>query len=405
MKFEIKIALRYLFSKKRKGFMSFMSFISVLGVAVGVGCLITVLAVMNGFGNELEKRIIGSNPHLIIEQENGIDKDEYKVLSQDLIKTEHLKGVYPFVWGQGVLRFRQRAQGVVVRSVDLENDTDRAKLFSHMETGKIDLDHNHIILGKELAITLGAFLGDEIQVITPSSSKPVKFKVSGVFNSGMYEYDLNLAYVRLENAASLFKMGNSVSGIGIDIDNINNAMSVKKSLRKVLKRSFYVRTWQDLNRNLFAALRLEKCAMFVILTLIVIVAALNIVSTLSVMVTQKAKDIGILKAIGSTRKIILSIFSLQGLLIGSLGVLIGTVSGMGLTFLLDRYRFPILPENIYYGINYLPVKIDIIDSVVVGIAAVLISFVASIYPAYQASRLDPVDALRYEYTYKSPKPA
>jgi len=396
MKFEIKIALRYLFSKKRKGFMSFMSFISVLGVAVGVGCLITVLAVMNGFGNELEKRIIGSNPHLIIEQENGIDKDEYKVLSQDLIKTEHLKGVYPFVWGQGVLRFRQRAQGVVVRSVDLENDTDRAKLFSHMETGKIDLDHNHIILGKELAITLGAFLGDEIQVITPSSSKPVKFKVSGVFNSGMYEYDLNLAYVRLENAASLFKMGNSVSGIGIDIDNINNAMSVKKSLRKVLKRSFYVRTWQDLNRNLFAALRLEKCAMFVILTLIVIVAALNIVSTLSVMVTQKAKDIGILKAIGSTRKIILSIFSLQGLLIGSLGVLIGTVSGMGLTFLLDRYRFPILPENIYYGINYLPVKIDIIDSVVVGIAAVLISFVASIYPAYQASRLDPVDALRYE---------
>jgi len=396
MKYEFKIALRYLFSKKRKGFMSFMSLISMLGVAVGVACLITVLAVMNGFGHELQKRIIGSNPHLIIEKENGIDRDEYKVLSQDLKKTRHVEGVYPFVWGQGVLRFRSRAQGVVIRSVDLDNDTDKSKLFAHMETGEIDLKRNYIILGNELAITLGAFLGDEIQVITPASNRPVPFRVSGIFTSGMYEYDLNMAYVKLDDASLLFNMGNSIGGIGIDIDNIENATSVKESLRGVLKTSFYVRTWQDLNRNLFAALKLEKWAMFVILTLIVIVAALNIVSTLSVMVTQKAKDIGILKAIGSTKKVLLAIFSLQGLLIGFLGVAVGGASGIGLTLLLDRYRFPILPESIYYGLNYLPIKIDIMDSIIVGIAAVLISFLASIYPAYQASRLNPVDALRYE---------
>ncbi|NQT95544.1 MAG: ABC transporter permease [Candidatus Omnitrophica bacterium] len=373
-----------------------MSLVSILGVAVGVACLITVLAVMNGFGNELQKRIIGSNPHIIIEKENGIEKDEYRLLYQDLQKRPHVKGVYPFIWGQGVLRFRSRAQGVVLRSLDLSNKTDKSKLGLHMKTGKIDLSPNYIILGNELAITLGVFLGDEIQVITPSSNKPIKFKVSGIFNSGMYEYDLNMAYVSLDDASNLFGMQESISGIGIDTDNINAAASVKKDLRSILKPMFYIRTWQDLNRNLFAALKLEKWAMFVILTLIVLVAALNIVSTLTVMVTQKAKDIGILKAIGSTRKIILTIFSLQGVMIGFLGVLLGGAAGMGLTLALDRYRFPILPESVYYGINYLPVKINMMDGLIVIIAAVLISFIASIYPAYQASRLNPVDALRYE---------
>jgi len=396
MRYEFKIAFRYLFSGKRKGFISFMSLVSILGVAVGVACLITVLAVMNGFGNELQKRIIGSNPHIIIEKENGIEKDEYRLLYQDLQKRPHVKGVYPFIWGQGVLRFRSRAQGVVLRSLDLSNKTDKSKLGLHMKTGKIDLSPNYIILGNELAITLGVFLGDEIQVITPSSNKPIKFKVSGIFNSGMYEYDLNMAYVNLDDASNLFGMQESISGIGIDTDNINAAASVKKDLRSILKPMFYIRTWQDLNRNLFAALKLEKWAMFVILTLIVLVAALNIVSTLTVMVTQKAKDIGILKAIGSTRKIILTIFSLQGVMIGFLGVLLGGAAGMGLTLALDRYRFPILPESVYYGINYLPVKINMMDGLIVIIAAVLISFIASIYPAYQASRLNPVDALRYE---------
>ena len=395
MKYELMISLRYLFSKKRKGFVSFMSFVSILGIAVGVACLITVLGVMNGFGDELQKRIIGSNPHLVIEKENGINSGDYKTISEKIGKIKHVKGSYPFIWGQGVLRFRSKAQGVVIRSMDTSNITDLSKLKCHMQTGEIKLDKNSIILGRELSSALGAFTGDKIFLNT-SSNKPERFEVTGIFASGMYEYDLNLAYVNLADCAGLFGMEERIGGIGVDIDNINNAGYVKDKLKGELLPSYYIRTWMDMNRNLFSALKLEKWAMFVILTLIVIVAALNIVSALTVMVTQRAKDIGILKAIGATRKIIMAIFSLQGFIIGALGASLGAFSGMGLSLIIRKYRFPILPEDIYYGINYLPVKIDIADSFIIVASALAISFIASIYPAYQASRLNPADALRYE---------
>jgi len=318
------VSIRYLFSKKRESFVSFMSLISISGVAVGVACLITVLAVMNGFGYELRKRIVGSNPHLIIEKENGIKKDDYKLFSEKIKAITHIEGAYPYIWGQGVLRFRSRAQGVVIRSIDTDNKTDMSKLKDHIQAGDLNPGKDGIILGSELSAALGVFIGDEIRIITSSSKGAKNFKVRGVFTSGMYEYDLNLAYVNLSTASILFDMSGSVSGIGIDIDNIDNAVFVKGKLREILAPSYYVRTWMDLNKNLFSALKLEKWAMFVILTLIVIVAALNIVSTLTVTVTQKAKDIGILKAIGSTKKAIITIFSLQGIIIGFCGAAIGT---------------------------------------------------------------------------------
>ncbi|MFC1806736.1 FtsX-like permease family protein [Candidatus Omnitrophota bacterium] len=396
MPLALKISFRYLFSRKRKKFISFMSFVSILGVAVGVGCLITVLAVMSGFGDELQKRIIGSNPHIIIEKDGGIGFDELLLISKRAQKIDHIKGISPHVWGQGVLKFRKRAQGVVVRSFDAKNKIDRENLSTHMQVGDLNLGNDEVILGNELASALGVFTGDEIEVVTSSARKPKKHKIRGIFSSGMYEYDLNMAYVSLNSASDLFGMKDMVGGIGVYLDDIAYAKSTKQRLREELSNFFYIRTWMDLNRNLFSALKLEKWAMFVILTLIIIVAALNIVSTLTVMVVEKTKDIGILKAIGVTRGQIMAAFSFQGIIIGAIGIILGGAGGLGISFLLDRYRFPILPENIYYGINYLPVKIDIMDSMIILAAALLISFIASIYPAYQASRLSPVDALRYE---------
>ena len=391
-----KIATRYIFSRRRKRLVSFMGFISTLGIAVGVACLITVIAVMNGFRGELESRIIGQGPHIIIEQQYGIGQKEYSDNISSIEGLEYVKGAYPFIWGQGVLNFRSRAHGVGLRSVDLENPADKDKIVRHLYAGEIKLEGNSLIIGRELSSALGVFIGDDIDVITSFASRPKRFRVTGIFYSGMYEYDLNLAYISLDKASEIFGTAGSFNGIGVDLSDASKALHVKKKLASFLGNNFYIRTWMELNQNLFSALKLEKIAMFVILTLIVIVAALNIISTLAVMVTDKRKDIGILKSIGATKLMIMSIFSFQGFFVGISGALFGAFGGMGLVFMLDRWRFPILPESIYYGINYLPVRISMHDSTIVLAAAIIISFLASVYPAYQASRLEPVEALRYE---------
>jgi lipoprotein-releasing system permease protein len=396
MRYELTMASRYIFSRKRKCLFSFMSLISILGISVGVACLITVMAVMNGFSNELEKRIIGQNPHIIVERQNGISQQDYEPLMHDINSIPGIKGSYPFIWGQGVISFRKKAQGIMLRSVDMRNITDKDKIEEHIYAGSLELGQGNIIIGKELSMTLGAFIGDELDIIASGLSKPRRFHIIGIFHSGMYEYDLNLAYIGLDDASSVFSTDSRVNGIGIDLKSASRAPHIKDQLKGIIPYDSYARTWMELNQSLFSALKLEKLAMFIILTLIVIVAALNIISTITVMVTDKKKDIGILKAIGATGKAVMFIFSFQGIIIGFLGVAAGALGGIGLVYLLDKWRLPVLPESIYYGINYLPVRISAPDSFLVLIAALVISFLASVYPAYQASRLEPVDALRYE---------
>jgi len=392
MKYEVMISLRYLFSKK-KSLISFISLISVLGVAVGVAALIIVLGVMNGFRHELQDRIVGSNPHIIVEKEGGVK--DYNELSNKIGALEDVSGSYPFIWGQGVLRFRSRTRGAVIRSVDLANPTDAAKVIGHVQEGGLTVDRHSLLIGTELASMLGIFIGDEIGVITSSSKEIKKFKVSGIFNSGMYEYDATLVYVHLDAAEELFDMKGLVAGVGVELGEIESAESVKEEIREIVPYNYYVRTWIDMNRNYFSALKLERLAMFIILALIVIVAALNIISTLTIMVTEKTKDIAIMKTIGATKGMILRIFSLQGFIIGLAGILLGAVTGWGLCLLHKRYNLITLPRDIYY-ISKLPIRINLADSLIIMGAAFLISFVASLYPAYQASRLNLVDALRYE---------
>ena len=396
MRYAILISLRYLFSKKRKRFISFMSLVSIIGVAVGVASLIVVLAVMSGFGYELQKRIIGSNPHIVIERGMGLTSSEYKEMVEKIDRLPRVEGSYPFISGQAIIRAKHATQGIAIRSVDTDNKRDIVKLGRQIKEGIVNLSENGIAVGTELAHSLDIGLGSEIEVLTTAAQKGREFKVEGIFSSGMYEYDLNFAYVRLDTASKLFETRGMVNGVGVDIDNIDNVVKSKSVVQAAIAPDYCIRTWIEVNKSLFSALKLEKWTMFVILTLIVIVAALNIISTLSVMVTEKTKDIGILKAIGATRSAIMFIFALQGLMIGAIGVLSGLAAGTGIVWALDTYRFPILPESIYYGINYLPVRMAYSDSLVIAGAAFIISLLASIYPAYEASRLHPVEALRYE---------
>jgi len=391
MRYELFIALRYIFGKRREKFISVVTLISILGVAVGVAALIATLAVMSGFDSELKARIIGSNPHIFLEKELGIEDAED--LSRKINDIEGVKGSFPYIWNQGIIEFRGRARGIVLRSVDTKNEIDSAKLLPFLVSVAVNTKiEEGLIVGSELASALGVHITDEVALITPGLRRPHNMKITGIFKSDMYDYDANVVYTGLGNLSTIFGT-KTVSGIGIDCISLANCKKVKEKLQENLGRKFLVSTWAERNKNLFSAIKLEKLAMFVILTLIVIVACFSIIGVLVMTVMEKGRDIGILKAIGVSRKGILTIFSIQGFVIGVTGIISGLLGGLGVSFLLKE--FVKLPPEVYY-IDRIPIKFHIFDSVIIIIAALAISLLATIYPAYQASRLEPIQALRYE---------
>lgn len=391
MRYEFFIALRYIFSKRREKFISIVTLISILGVAVGVAALITTLAVMSGFDSELKARIVGLNPHIFLEKELGIEDSED--LSKYINDMEGVKGSFPYIWNQGIIEFRGRARGIVLRSVDTKNEIDSSKLLPYLVSVASNAEiEDGLIMGSELASALGAYITDEVALITPGLRRPHNMKITSIFKSGMYDYDANVVYAGLGNLSTIFG-AKTVSGIGIDCTSLANCKKVKEKLQEKLGRNFFVSTWAERNKNLFSAIKLEKLAMFVILTLIVIVACFSIIGVLVMTVMEKGRDIGILKAIGVSGKGILTIFSMQGFIIGVTGVIFGLLGGLGVSFLLKQ--FVKLPPEVYY-IDRIPIKFHVFDSVIIIIAALAISLLATIYPAYQASRLEPIQALRYE---------
>ena len=399
MKYENWISLKYLTAPKDR-FISVINFVSIFGIAIGVMALIVVIAVMTGFDNDLRDKIIGTNAHLVIEKETGVQNlDEIRNTIDAL---GGIAGSTPYIHGSIFLEDDGQAQGVGIRGIHPKTEASVTKVKDYLVKGKLDdLTGDGVILGSELAVYHGYELGDTVMVIAPASGLAGQgwrhqLKVVGIFTSGMYDYDMNLILVNLAKAQEIFNFpAGTATGISVRLKDVYKAAEVKKKIQKILGYQFTVRTWIEANSNFFAALRLEKFAMFVILILIVLVASFNIISTLIVTVTSKIKDIGILKSIGVPKSSIRRIFTLEGLCLGVIGTFWGLAGGVGLCLLLKKYQFIKLPADIYY-VDRLPVVLDVWDISAIVVSALLISFLATLYPAAKAASLEPVEALRYE---------
>ncbi|MCL4477272.1 MAG: lipoprotein-releasing ABC transporter permease subunit [Nitrospirae bacterium] len=405
--YQLFIALRYLKSRKRHRSVSFNTAISIGGVALGVMALLVVLSVMSGFHEDLQRKILGVNAHIVILDYKGTIENHENIIEK-IRGEKDIVSASPFVLGQVMVSFGSKGQGVYLRGINPATEEKTTDIAKHLKEGRLsDLDEKDglpgIILGKELANRLGVFRNDAITILSPTGEigplgmlpKVKSFKVVGIFEVGMFEYDSNLVVTGLKPAQDFFKLGDSVTGIEVRISDIYKAGDVRERIQKILGYPYHARDWMQMNKNLFSALRLEKFAMFVILVLIILVASFNIVSTLIMNVIEKQREIAILKTMGATNSGIMAIFMFQGFIIGLIGTIIGLVSGYALSYVLNTYQIIKLPPDIYY-LSHLPVKMKLSDFLSVSLSAILISFLSTIYPAWQAAKLNPIEPLRYE---------
>lgn len=389
--------MRYLAARRKEKFISIISLISILGIALGVAALIIVISVMSGFDEKLQEKIIGTYSHIQIVSDYGMKQSADT--ADKILKTKHVEAIAFFLNGQVLLRSGDTIIGVMVKGIDPVHEVKVSKIGQYIKEGSIDLKGDRIIMGSELASRLNIKVGDEVYLFAPSSGRLTPnegkpFKVAGTFESGMYDYDTSVVYIGIPEAQSLLGTKGLVSGVSIKVDNLFNVTPVKKELQASIGLPYVIRTWIDSNKNFLEALKLEKTVIFIIVTLTILVACFNITSTLIMTVLEKTKDIGILKSIGATNFDIMVIFALAGEMIGILGTFLGTSLGVGLCWCLKTYDFIKLPS--FYYIDRLPVKFDFSDISLIIISSLVLSLLAAVYPAHKASRLDPVEALRYE---------
>jgi len=414
--YQVLIALRYLRAKRRQRTVSLNTFISIAGVTLGVAALIATLAVMSGFEENLREKILGTNAHVVIVDRAQRPIRGYDELVETVSKLPHVVAAAPFIFNQVLLTAESNVSGVVLRGIDPETEGSVTDLERNLIDGRLaDLatafpppedkpelsPRFGIIIGKELALRLGVFIGDTLNVVSPQGTmgpfgmvpKLRPYQVVGIFDSGMYDYDSSFAYISIEQAQDFFQIGPAVNGIEIKVDEIFRAEQVAAAAAAALGGQYWVRDWREMNRNLFSALKLEKIIMFIILILIILVAAFNIIGTLTMIVIEKSREIAILKAMGATRRAVMGIFMLDGLIIGGVGMVIGIPLGYLVCWAIET--FYTLPADVYY-ISHIPVRIYPFDVALVAGSALLITFLATVYPSWQAGRLAPVEALRYE---------
>lgn len=394
---ELFISWRYLITKRKEKFISLISIISILGVAIGVAALIVVIAVMSGFDRDLREKIVGNYAHITISTYQGISEDEYAGIVTKISLNPHVKKSSPYLQGQMLFKEGERFLAVGVKGIEPQREIEVTKIKNYLIQGSLDnlTEPDTVIIGKELALHLGLGMGSYITTYSPLGKRH-NLKVGGIFYSGMYDYDLNLTFVHLKTAQEILGLNGRITAISVKLDNLYLAEKIKRELASVLNFEYNLKTWMEANANFFAALKLEKLTMFIILVLITLVASFNIISTLVVMVVEKTKDIGILKAVGMTGQNIRRIFAYEGMLIGIAGILLGTLTGVLICILLEKYQFIKLPQDIYY-IDRLPVALKIWpDILLIILAALTITLLSTIYPSLKAFRLKPVEALRYE---------
>jgi len=413
VQYELLVGWRYTRAKRRNHFISFISLTSMLGIALGVAALIVVLSVMNGFQKELRVRILGVASHVQITGVNN-QLDEWQAVAKEASAHPRVVAAAPFVNAQAMLSSGGGVRGTVVRGVVPQLEDKVAEIGAHMVSGSLDAlvpGEFRIVLGSELARALGAVTGDKIVLIapqglvTPAGILPrlKQFTVGGIFEVGMFEYDSGLALVHLEDAQKLYRMEDRVSGVRLKLDDLFRSREVTRDLMTRLRGDIYISDWTRSHANFFRAVQIEKNVMFIILLLIVAVAAFNIVSTLVMAVTDKQPDIAILRTLGASPGGIMKIFMVQGALIGVIGTLIGVGGGVVLALNIDvvvpflerLFNMQFLSREVYY-ISELPSDLQRSDVLVITLVSLGLSLVATLYPSWRASRVNPAEALRYE---------
>ncbi len=401
---ELFIAYRYI-KARRKGFFAFLTtLIAIGGTTLGVCALVITLSVMTGFQQDIRAKILGIQPHIYLTKVDGTLFDDYKETSEELKSFDFVQASAPYIFGQSIIKKQGYTQGTgsLIKGIDLQSENNLMGLADKIKKDNIIKDNkiseNGIILGNELANSIHAQAGDYVIVMFPSQKSSVpkmkKMTVEGVFHSGMYEYDTSLSYVDLKTADEMFSFDGGVSGLAVRTDSFDKANIYSKDLQSALGYPFKARSWIDMNKNLFSALKLEKLMMFIILALIIIVASFNIISNILLLSVEKAKEIGILSAMGFSKFSISKIFFYEGFIVGSIGTVLGLTLGLFISYAVKTFDIFKLPQGVYY-VDRLPVIIIPSDIILVALCAFVITIISGLYPAYQVSKLEPLEAIRY----------
>ena len=413
MSYEFFIAKRYLRSKRQVKFISLITYISILGVMIGTAALIIVLSVMNGFESEVRSRIIGFDAHIKLRTFHDRGVENYAEVLDKVKGIPHIVGAAPYILDKAMIISRERKEGAQIKAIDPKLEEKVTDLVQNVNYGTLNLGliekegeraFPGIIIGTSLADRLNVGLGDRVQVLSAAglevggfAAMPTArtFRVAGYFQSGLYEYDDNVAFINIPEAQKLFEMGSRVNGIQFKLDDMQLAGTVAQKMEELLGYPFRAVTWFDTNRTLFAWMQYEKWIAFIVLSLIILVAAFNIISTLIMVVLEKTREIGILKSMGATNESVMRIFIYQGAVAGVIGATLGVIISYLICLAQVKFQFFSLPPDVYI-ISALPILMKPLDFVLVAGAAFAISLGATIYPAYRAAKLDPVHAIRYE---------